>query len=93
MAVEPEDNVSEKHRAVLARLRRAQGQLGGVTRMLEEGRSCDEVVAQLAAVRSAVDRAALELVAEQIEDLLARLPADQARTEIGQTVRLLGRLA
>ena len=42
---------------VLNRLRRAQGQLGGVLRMIEEGRDCQDIVTQLAAVSRAVDRA------------------------------------
>ena len=36
--------------AVINRIKRAQGQLGGVLRMLEEGRECEDVVTQLAAV-------------------------------------------
>ena len=36
-------------KAVLNRLRRAQGQISGVIRMIEEGRDCEDVVTQLAA--------------------------------------------
>ena len=43
--------------AVLTRLRRAHGQLGGVIAMIEQGRSCRDVVIQLAAVSRALDRA------------------------------------
>lgn len=43
--------------AVVKRLKRAQGQLGGIIRMIEEGRGCEEIVTQLAAVSKAVDRA------------------------------------
>jgi DNA-binding FrmR family transcriptional regulator len=35
---------------VVNRLRRAEGQLGGVIRMLQDGRDCTDVVTQLAAV-------------------------------------------
>lgn len=49
--------------AVAARLRRAQGQIGGVLRMLEEGRDCREVVMQMAAVSRAVDRAGFAIIA------------------------------
>lgn len=38
------------------RLRRAQGQVGGVVTMLEENRDCTEVVHQLAAAKKALDR-------------------------------------
>ena len=48
---------------VVKRLKRAQGQLGGVIRMLEESRDCQDVVAQLAAVSRAVDKAGFRLVA------------------------------
>ena len=42
---------------VLNRLRRAQGQLAGVIAMIEDGRDCQDVVTQLAAVSRALDRA------------------------------------
>lgn len=48
---------------VVNRLRRAQGQLGGVLAMIEDGRDCEDVVTQLAAVSKAVDRAAYSLIA------------------------------
>ena len=43
--------------AVVNRLRRAQGQIGGILKMIEEGRDCKDVVTQLAAVNRALDRA------------------------------------
>ena len=48
---------------VVKRLRRAEGQLGGVIRMLQEGRNCEDVITQLAAVSRAVDKAGFRLVA------------------------------
>jgi DNA-binding FrmR family transcriptional regulator len=45
------------------RLRRAQGQIGGVLRMIEEGRDCQDIVTQLAAVRRAVDRVGFSIIA------------------------------
>lgn len=48
---------------VLARLKRAQGQIGGVVRMIEEGRDCADVVTQLAAVSRALDRAGFKVIA------------------------------
>ncbi len=56
---------------VLARLRRAQGQLAGVIRMLEEGRECEDVVTQLAAVSKALDRAGFSLVAGGLRECVA----------------------
>ena len=48
------------------RLRRARGQIDGVLTMIEEGRSCKEVVTQLAAASKALDRAGFKIIASGI---------------------------
>jgi DNA-binding FrmR family transcriptional regulator len=48
---------------VIKRLRRAQGQIGGVIKMIEEGRDCADVVTQLAAASRALDRAGFKIIA------------------------------
>lgn len=55
---------------VLNRLRRAQGQLGGVIRLIEEGRDCKDVVTQLAAVNRALDRAGFAIVSSGLRECL-----------------------
>ncbi|MFI1728251.1 metal-sensitive transcriptional regulator [Streptomyces acidicola] len=57
-------------RAVLNRLRRAQGQISGVIRMIEEGRDCEEVVTQLAAASRALDRAGFAIIATGLQQCL-----------------------
>ncbi|GAA2001487.1 metal-sensitive transcriptional regulator [Brevibacterium samyangense] len=52
------------------RLKRAQGQLAAVVRMLEEGRDCKDVVTQLAAVSKALDRAGFAIIASGLEQCL-----------------------
>ncbi|WP_067669932.1 metal-sensitive transcriptional regulator [Nocardia miyunensis] len=61
---------------VLNRLRRAQGQLGGVIAMIEQGRDCKEVVTQLAAVSRALDRAGFKIVATGLRECLTGEGAD-----------------
>lgn len=56
--------------AVINRLRRAQGQIGGVLRMIEEGRDCQDVITQLAAVNRAVDRAGFAIIATGLKQCL-----------------------
>ena len=58
-------------RAVVNRLRRAQGQLAGVIRMLEEERECHDVITQLAAVAKALDRAGFTLIAGNLQECLS----------------------
>ncbi|AWI27443.1 metal-sensitive transcriptional regulator [Streptomyces tirandamycinicus] len=57
-------------KAVLNRLRRAQGQISGVIRMIEEGRDCEEVVTQLAAASRALDRAGFAIIATGLQRCL-----------------------
>ena len=55
---------------VINRLRRAQGQLGGVLKMIEDGRDCQDVVTQLAAVSRALDRAGFAIIATGLKQCL-----------------------
>lgn len=54
-------------KSVTNRLKRAQGQLSGVLRMLEEERDCADVVTQLAAVSRALDKAGFAIIAAGLE--------------------------
>jgi len=55
---------------IVKRVKRAQGQLGAVARMLEEGRSCDEIVTQMSAVSKAVNTAAFTLISTSLKECL-----------------------
>jgi DNA-binding FrmR family transcriptional regulator len=52
------------------RLRRARGQIDGVITMIESGRSCRDVVTQLAAAARALDRAGFKIVASGLRQCL-----------------------
>ncbi|HEX2895843.1 MAG TPA: metal-sensitive transcriptional regulator [Marmoricola sp.] len=65
MELDPKDLTS-----AINRIKRAQGQLAGVLRMLEEGRQCEDVVTQLAAVSKALDRAGFAIVATGLQQCL-----------------------
>ena len=55
---------------VVNRMKRAQGQLAGIIRMLEEGRDCADVVTQLSAVSKALDRAGFAIIATGMRQCL-----------------------
>lgn len=57
-------------KAVANRLKRAQGQLAGVVRMIEEGGDCQQVVNQLAAVSKALDRAGFAIISTGLQQCL-----------------------
>ena len=76
---------------VIKRLRRAEGQLGGVIRMLEEGRECQDVVMQLSAVSRAIDKAGFRLVAGGLRQCVTADGTDP--TELDQLEKLFISLA
>jgi len=55
---------------IVKRLRRAQGQIGGVVRMIEEGRDCEAIVTQVAAVSRALDRAGFAIISTGLRQCL-----------------------
>lgn len=63
------------------RLKRLEGQLRGVIRMIEEEQHCKDVVTQLSAVRSAIDRSLGYIVAKNLESCLRDAHEDGLDTE------------
>jgi DNA-binding FrmR family transcriptional regulator len=86
---------SENKDAVLKRLRRIEGQVRGVERMVEEDRYCIDVVTQVTAIQAALDKVGLELLSDHAAHCVAGAgDADQAAlTEelMGAVRRLLRR--
>jgi len=67
----------DKVDAIIARVKRAHGQLGAVARMLEEGRNCDEIVTQMSAVSKAVHTAAFTLISASLEECIIEGKSNQ----------------
>ncbi|WP_407270637.1 metal-sensitive transcriptional regulator [Radiobacillus sp. PE A8.2] len=57
---------------LLKRLRRMEGQVRGVHRMIEEDRYCVEVLYQLAAIKAATNKIGLELIEDHTRGCVAR---------------------
>jgi DNA-binding FrmR family transcriptional regulator len=55
---------------VARRLRRVEGQLGGVIKMIDDGRDCADIVTQLAAASRALDRAGFRLLSAGMRQCL-----------------------
>ena len=63
------------------RLRRVEGQVRGVQRMIEEGRECPDILQQMAAIRAAMHQASLVLARAYVEKQLREpAPADLEAT-------------
>jgi DNA-binding FrmR family transcriptional regulator len=64
--------------SVLKRLKRAQGQIGGIIRMIEGGRDCTDIVTQMAAVSKALDRVGFAVIAAGLKQCLIEHPEGDA---------------
>ena len=69
---------------VLNRIKRVEGQIRAIIRMMEEGKECRDVVTQLSAARSALDRASTIIVAKNLEQCI--IPAQQDGEDTSETV-------
>ncbi len=75
--------------ALLARLRRIEGQIRGLHRMVSEDRMCEDVLTQLMAARSSLDQVGLLMMDRHIEScLVAGVPADEGLRNLQSALRL-----
>lgn len=61
------------------RLKRVEGQMRGVLRLMDEGADCKQVMTQLSAIRSAVDRTMGLVVAKNLEACI-RIQAEKGES-------------
>ena len=81
----------EHNAKIVNRLKRSDGQLHGVLNMIDEGKDCADIVTQLSAVRSSIDRAISLIVAENlVECVQESIKEGSTREEsIQQAIQLL----
>lgn len=83
----------ERGRAdVLVRLRKIEGQVRGISRMIEEERACDDVVMQLTAVRSALDQVLVQVLVAHAMQCVQSLPPEEARSILASALLRLTRV-
>jgi DNA-binding FrmR family transcriptional regulator len=79
--------------STVIRLRRIEGQIRGLQRMLEEGRDCAATLTQLMAVRAALDAVGRAIVQEYVDSCLETPNSEEAREKIVRIVELFLKLA
>ena len=79
-----------KHQDILPRLRRIEGQIRGITRMVESRRYCIDIIQQLTAARKALDHVSLRIMDGHINscvsDAIRRQDGEKKITELMQTI-------
>jgi len=71
------------------RLKRIEGQVRGLQRMVGEGRECEAILTQLMAARAALDRVGLLVAANFVQDCLLTADGGLARQRVGRVLELV----
>lgn len=75
--------------AILARLRRIEGQIRGIHKMLAEDRVCEDIVTQLMAARSGLDQAGLLIIDRHIDRcLISDRSSEEALRNLQDALRM-----
>jgi DNA-binding FrmR family transcriptional regulator len=76
---------------LITRLRRVEGQVRGVQGMVADERYCIDVLTQISAVQAALDKVALDLLADHASHCVAGGPADRTDEMMAAVARLMRR--
>jgi DNA-binding FrmR family transcriptional regulator len=86
-----------RHTGQLERLRRIEGQVGGLVRMVEEERYCVDILTQIRAARAALRRVEESVLREHVEHCVAHAirsgdPVEQ-KAKVDELVDVVGRFS
>lgn len=83
----------EQKGQVLKRLKRAEGQVRGIARMVEEDTYCIDVLTQVSAARAALDKVAIELMRDHAKHCMSHITdEEQQNIKADELARAVGRL-
>jgi CsoR family transcriptional regulator, copper-sensing transcriptional repressor len=77
--------------ALLKRLARIEGQVRGVSRMVEEERYCIDVLTQIGAIEAALDRVAFGLIDDHTRHCVLEAEGGEQTEKVDELVAALGR--
>ncbi len=83
---------SEQKEALLKRLRRIEGQVRGLQRMVDEERWCPDILTQVAAVQAAIDKVALGLAEDHARHCVVGGPQAEQEDRTAELMAAMTRL-
>lgn len=79
----------EDRKAYVNRLSRVEGQIRGISKMIEEERGCQDVVTQLSAVKAGIDKIITMMVTENLMQCVANENPDNQRDQVEAALKLI----
>lgn len=77
--------------AVSARLKRIEGQIRGIGRMIGEERPCADILVQIMSIKAALDGLVVTLAENELDSCLAGCDVEATRAKMFRTIQLLCR--
>ncbi len=71
------------------RLKRVEGQIRGLQRMVDDGRDCEAILTQLMAARAALDQVGLIVADNFVQECVLAADADIARERAGRVLSMV----
>lgn len=71
------------------RLSRVEGQIRGITKMIDEDRGCQDVVTQLTAVKAGIDKIITMMVTENLLQCVAKENTESQRDQVEAALKLI----
>jgi DNA-binding FrmR family transcriptional regulator len=91
------DHAHARHTGQLERLRRIEGQVGGLVRMVEEERYCVDILTQIRAARAALRRVEEAVLREHVEHCVAQAirsgDAARQKAKVDELLDVVGRFS
>ncbi len=82
----------KQKKQLLARLSRIEGQIKGVTRMVDEEKYCIDVLTQISAVRAALDKVALRVLEDHVQGCIqGAITTDEGKEKIDELLEVMER--
>lgn len=94
----PTETAAEHHgyapnkEQLLKRLRRAEGQVRGIAKMVEEDRYCIDVLTQISALQAAIDKVALGLMDDHVRHCMVKGTEGERAGRADELMETIGRL-
>lgn len=84
---------SDQKDLVVKRLKRAEGQVRGIARMVEEDKYCIDILTQVNAVRAALDKVAVELIRDHAQHCMTHITDEaEQKAKADELASAVGRM-